>query len=69
MNGSIGNKGDAWTYVGESASVIDYVVVNEKAVEEILEMTVEDRMESDHMLMKVRIQEPEGKREEKEVIM
>lgn len=47
----------AWKYVVETdTSVIDYVVVIEKVAEEILEMTVEDRTESDHMPINVRIQ-------------
>lgn len=71
MNGSKGNEGGTWTYMGKNgASVIDYAVVNERAAEEIQEMEVEDRTESDHMPIKVRIQGPKltGKEEEEEEV-
>lgn len=61
MNGHLGERG---------SSVIDYVIVNEKAAEEVLEMKIEDRTESDHLSIKVRIQGPEllrGKKENEEI--
>lgn len=49
LNGSKGEERE-WTYIGENGvSVIDYVIGNQEAVEEIEKMKVGDRTESDHM--------------------
>ncbi|XP_053989910.1 uncharacterized protein LOC128882349 [Hylaeus volcanicus] len=49
-NGNItGDEEGEWTYVGvRGATVIDYVICNEKGLEEIVHFKVEDRIESDH---------------------
>lgn len=48
LNGSDKEEG-GWTYIGEKrASVIDYVVTNNRAAEEIEKMVTGVRTESDH---------------------
>lgn len=51
LNRSKGENGE-WTYVGENgASVIDYVICNQEAMEEIERLKVGNRTDSDHMLI------------------
>lgn len=68
MNGSKGEESELWTYVGgKGASVIDYVVANERAGEDIQGVRIGDRTESDHLPIEVTIQGPTvGGREEDE---
>jgi len=51
LNGTV--KGDwegEFTYVGAKGStIIDYIIVNEKAGNRVIEFRVEDRVDSDHM--------------------
>lgn len=48
-----------WTYIGRAGtSVIDYVVRNEKAEEEIRTVKEGNRTESDHILLEVEIEGP-----------
>lgn len=67
LNGSFDKEG-GWTYIGEAgASVVDYVIVNEKAEENIRWMNESDRTDTDYVL-KVEVEGPEvqaGKRKEK----
>jgi hypothetical protein len=62
-------EGEEWTYVGERGkSVIDYVIGNQEATEEIVVMKVGSRGESDHMPLEIDIEGPEIRRgEEREV--
>ncbi|XP_043603193.1 uncharacterized protein LOC122576655, partial [Bombus pyrosoma] len=47
INGK-GKEGEKWTYIGERGnSVIDYVISNPEATEEIIDMKVGKRTESD----------------------
>lgn len=49
QNGCFGRE-TGWTYIGErGASVIDYVLTNEKAIEEVMQVTEGERTESDHI--------------------
>ncbi|CAL1672496.1 unnamed protein product [Lasius platythorax] len=66
MNRSKGDESELWTYVGgKGTSVIDYVVANEMEEEDIQEMRIGDRTESDHLPLEVRIQGPTvGRRED-----
>jgi len=68
-------KGDwrgEFTYAGARGSiVIDYVFVNERAMDRIIEFKIESRVDSDHMPLRVRLKkkeedpkEEEGKEEE-----
>lgn len=72
INGSKGEEGE-WTYVGENGeSVIDYIITNQEAVEEIESLKIGDRVESDHMPLEVKIYGmeeggKEGRREEKRI--
>ncbi|XP_043604110.1 LOW QUALITY PROTEIN: golgin subfamily A member 6-like protein 22 [Bombus pyrosoma] len=64
-------EGEEWTYIGERGnSVIDYLIGNQEATEEIIDMKVRKRTESDHMPLEVEIGGPElqrtEEREEKE---
>ncbi|XP_043578883.1 uncharacterized protein LOC122566127 [Bombus pyrosoma] len=53
-------EGEEWTYIGERGnSVIDYVIGNQEATEEIIDMKVGKRTESDHMPLEVEIGGPE----------
>lgn len=64
MNGK-GEEEGGWTYIGErGTSVIDYVVANEKAVQEIKTVKEGLRTESDHIPLEVVI---EGERKEERV--
>jgi len=60
------------TYIGESgSSVIEYVIVNDKAREEVEIMTEGERAESDHMSLEIDLIGPKGisRREEKKTEM
>lgn len=49
MDESKGKESELWIYVGrKGASVIDYVVANDKAEEDIQGVRIGDRTESDH---------------------
>lgn len=55
LNGSYGREGE-WTYIGEiGLSVIDYVISNEKAMEEVIKVEEGNRTESDHMPVEVEL--------------
>ncbi|KAM0736990.1 hypothetical protein ACS0PU_000083 [Formica fusca] len=59
LNGSYNNKG-GWTYIGEQgASVVDYVVANKKAEENIKMIVEGDRTESDHVPLEMELEGPE----------
>lgn len=65
LNGSKGEEGE-WTYIGENGvSVIDYVIGNQEAVEEIEKMKVGDRTESDHMPLEIILYGTREKRKKK----
>lgn len=65
LNGSFEKEG-GWTYIGElGTSVIDYVVSNEKAIEEVKKVKEGNRTESDHVPMEVELEGKE-KRKRKE---
>lgn len=54
------NRGGGRTYIGERrASVVDYVIVNEKAEENIKMIVKGDRTESDHVPLEVELKGPE----------
>ncbi|KAK2574800.1 hypothetical protein KPH14_012991, partial [Odynerus spinipes] len=58
LNGSRGEEAE-WTYVGKQGlSIIDYVIVNVDAEEEIMSFKVGERVESDHMPLEVEILGP-----------
>lgn len=64
MNGK-GEEEGGWTYIGErGTSVIDYVVANEKAAQEIKTVREGLRTESDHVPLEVVI---EGEKKERKV--
>ena len=47
-------EGEEWTYIGERGnSIIDYVIGNQGATEEIIDMKVGKRTESDHMPLEI----------------
>jgi len=49
LNGSFGKEG-GWTYIGEiESSVIDYIVENDKAIEEIRMVEEGNKTESNHI--------------------
>ena len=53
-------EGEQWTYIGERANtIIDYVIGNQEATEEIIDMKVGKRTESDHMSLEIEIGGPE----------
>lgn len=64
LNGGIeGDEKGNWTYIGgEGMSVIDYIVVNDTAREEVLKMEVGDQVDSDHLPLGVWIRAREEKR-------
>jgi len=65
LNGSFEKEGE-WTFVGETGmSVIDYVVSNVKASEEILKVEEGYRTESDHIPLEVTIEVAEKEQEER----
>lgn len=62
LNGSYEREGE-WTYIAETGlSVIDYVISNEKVIEEVLKVEEGNRTESDHMPMEVELVERIRKR-------
>ena len=69
MNGK-GEEEGGWTYIGErGTSVIDYVVTNEKAAQELKTVKEGIRTESDHIPLEVVIEgeEREGRAKEEEI--
>ena len=47
-------EGEEWTYIGERGnSIIDYVIGNQGATEEIIDMKEGKRTESDHMPLEI----------------
>lgn len=68
INGTMeGDKGE-WTYHrARGDPVVDYVVANEEASEEIIHFYVEDRIESDHqpIVIKVKRREKTGWKEDR----
>ncbi|XP_044595842.1 uncharacterized protein LOC123272891 [Cotesia glomerata] len=66
LNGCIeGDEEGEWTFVGErGCSVIDVVMSDERNRDKILELKVEDRTESDHLPVSVKVI-AKGSREEK----
>lgn len=47
---------EEWTYIGEEGnSVIDYVIGNQEATDEIIDMRIGKRTESDHMPLEIEI--------------
>lgn len=55
FNSSYG-KEEEWTYIGEQgASVIDYIITNDKAIKEVKMVGEGNRTESDHMLIEVEL--------------
>ncbi|XP_043604821.1 uncharacterized protein LOC122577561 [Bombus pyrosoma] len=53
-------EGEEWAYIGERGnSVIDYVIGKQEATEEIFDVKVGKRTESDHMPLEVEIGGPE----------
>ncbi|KAG7188077.1 hypothetical protein KM043_015927 [Ampulex compressa] len=65
LNGSYEEKGN-WTYIGENgASVIDYVIANEAAREEVKKVIEGNRTESDHMPLQVELERIGGERRER----
>jgi len=69
LNGKMdGDRIGEFTYVGARGStVIDYVFVNERALERIIDFKVENRVDSDHMPLQVRtrMREENIKKEER----
>lgn len=65
VNGCFGSEG-SWTHVGGSAtSIIDYVIGNERALEEIVHVTEGDRTESDHVPLEVWVSRTEQQWEQR----
>lgn len=64
LNGEIeGDEKGNWTYIGGGGmSVIDYIVVNDTARQEVLKMEVGDQVDSDHLPLGVWIRAREEKR-------
>lgn len=64
LNGK--TKGDwegEYTYVGVRAStVIDYIFVNEKIRHRVVEFKIEDRVDSDHMPISLKLEAEEERR-------
>ncbi|KAH0814154.1 hypothetical protein GEV33_008637 [Tenebrio molitor] len=69
LNGNcIGDEKGEYTYIGSRGeTVIDYVMVNEEAWDEIEEFKVGERVESDHMPLEVRTKGREKERSIKDV--
>lgn len=58
-------EGDEWTYVGERGkSVINYVIGNQEEIEEITDIKVGKRVESDDMPLEIGLGGPELQRDE-----
>lgn len=64
LNGNLeGDEEGEWTYIGSSGnSVIDYGIVNAEAREEIENFVVEERIESDHLPIKIDIYSTESRK-------
>lgn len=64
-------KGDwngEYTFVGARGNtVIDYVIVNEEAIEKVEEFKVDNRVDSDHMPLKIIWKKEEERRQEEEI--
>lgn len=57
MNGSKEEESELWTYVGgKGEPVIDYIVANERADEDIHRVRIRDRTELDHLPIEMTIQ-------------
>ena len=72
LNGERGQEDGECTYVGEvGASVIDYLITNIEARNIIDEMIIEDRTESDHLpiILKLRIKNMQEKKRKKKSII
>lgn len=67
MNGSYDKKG-VWTYIGETgkASVVDYVIANKKAEENIKKVEEGNSTESDHVPIEVELEGHADKKTKKE---
>lgn len=62
LNRNYDREGD-WTYVGESGtSMMGYVIANEKAEENIIEIGEGDKTKSDHVPLEVKLEGPEVKK-------
>lgn len=69
LNESYEKEGE-WTYIGEiGTSVIDYVVTNEKAIEEVKKMEEGNRTESDHVPLEVELEGKGRKKQRKNEII
>lgn len=68
MNGmTYGDKEGEFTYVeARGSSVIDYVIVNKNGKEIVKEFKVEEKVDSDHMPLIVKLKEKEGNEEDEE---
>lgn len=67
LNGNIkGDEEGEWTYVGEKGtSVIDYAITNSEGLQQIRELIIGERVESDHLPLIVRLKSKEEREEEK----
>lgn len=69
LNGSYGKNGE-WTYIEKAvASIVDYVITNEKAIDEIRKVSEDNRTESDHIPLEVELEGEGGRKTEKEDII
>lgn len=69
LNGSFEKEG-GWTYIGElGTSVIDYVISNEKANEEVKKVEEGNRTELDHVLVEVELEGREKRKMRKSNIV
>jgi len=61
LNGTCrGDWNGEFTYVGaRGRTVIDYVIVNEKVYNNVLDFKIEDRVDSDHMPLQLRMKKKE----------
>lgn len=70
LNGKTeGDREGEFTYIGPRGStVIDYIFVNKNLIEEVVKFRLEERVESDHLLICVEVKQEEEKerREEEE---
>lgn len=68
MNGCIeGDWEGEYTYVGiKGNSVIDYIIVNERLINNIKNFRIGERVDSDHMPLELRIIEGKGSTEEED---
>lgn len=69
LNGSYEKVGE-WTYIGERGTlVIDYIVTNEKAIEEVKKVIEGNRTESDHVPLEMELEREESKKRRKKDII